>query len=156
MIPEPMRQMPNPPRLHWGFILAAQVLTLGMFQIIWIVVQANWVRRANGSNKALIWSIVNLCMIPALFLLAVIEGLLGVPAGGPVMSAIGSVFRMGILVTGFGAVFVTRNELENSPISIPLSGVLTFFLGVIYLQYHLCDYSVEDKQIPEGSLGLAG
>jgi hypothetical protein len=157
MIPERLQKpMPKPPRLHWGFILALQIVTFGLFQMIWLLVLANWVRRVNGSSRAFWWAIVNICMLPALFLFAVIETAVGVPANDPVMSIAMLVFRFGILVTSLGALFVLRGELEAAPIDITLSGIATLFLGVIYLQYNVYDYDVEQGSVPEGSLGLAG
>ncbi|WP_263378346.1 hypothetical protein [Granulicella paludicola] len=157
MIPERLqRPMPKPPRVHWGFILALQIMTLGLFQMVWLLVLSNWSRRVNGMSRAFWWSLINICMLPALFLFAVIETLVGVPANSPVMAAALLIFRLGILVTALGSLFILRSELESSPISIPLGGVATFFLGVIYFQYHLYDYDVETKTVPEGSLGLAG
>jgi hypothetical protein len=71
------------------------------------------------------------------------------------MTAIVAVFRLGILITALASLFILRGELESAPISIPRGGVATFFLGVIYFQYHLYDYNVEGKAVPEGSLGLS-
>lgn len=156
MIPERLpKPMPKPPRLHWGIVLALQLLTLGMFALAWLIVQANWVRRVNGQSRAFWWAIVNACMLPALFLLVVIETAVGVPANDPIITIISGVFRLGIVVTGLGALFILRSELESAPISIPLGAVATFFLGIIYFQYHLYDYDVEGKNVAEGSLGLA-
>ena len=155
MIPQALpKSMPRPPRLHWGVLLVLQIVTLGLFAIIWLIVIARWVKRVNGKSQAYWWSIVNACMLPALFLLVMIETMVGVPPDGVAISVITTLFRLGILVTGLGSLFVLRSELESSPINIPLSGVATFFLGVIYFQYHLHDYDVEGRMVPEGSLGL--
>ena len=156
MIPERLsKPMPKPPRVHWGIILALQIVTLGLFSPVWLIVQSNWVRRVNGKSSAFWWAIVYASMLPALFLLGVIEALVGVQPNDPPMVAFLLIFRIGIIVAALGALFVLRSELESTPISIPLGGVATFFLGVIYFQYHLYDYDVEGKGVSEVSLGLS-
>ena len=42
-------------------------------------------------------------------------------------------------------IFNRRERWKQTPIDIPLSGVMTFFFAPIYFQYHLFDYSVEGK-----------
>jgi hypothetical protein len=154
MIPERLQKpMPKAPRLHWGWVLALQLLTRGLFSLAWLIVQANWVRRVNGKSRAFVLSIVNACLFPAFFLLIVIEAVL--KAGTDVIGIITTVFMVIFVVSNLWTTFQLRFELESTPINIPLGGVATFFLGVIYFQYNLHDYDVEDKTVPEGSLGLA-
>jgi hypothetical protein len=155
MIPERLQKpMPKAPRLHWGWVLALQLLTRGLFSVIWLIVQANWVRRVNGTSRAFVLSIVNACALPAFVLLIAIEAL--VKAGQTAIGIITACGVVGILILSIWTTFQLRYELESDPIGIPLGGVATLFLGVIYFQYHLHDYDVEEKTIPEGSLGLAG
>ncbi len=145
--------MPRAPRLHWGWVLAGDLLIRGLFPIIWLIVQANWVRKVNGTSKAFWWSIVNACYLPAFFLLVVIE--YAVKADPTAIAVISGIGIFGILVTNLGTVFTLRSELESAPIGIPLGGIATLFLGTTYFQYHLHDYDVEGKALPEGSLGLS-
>ena len=145
--------MPKAPRLHWGWVLALQLLTRGLFGSVWIIVQANWVRRVNGKSRAFVLSIVTLCSLPALVLLIMIEAL--VRAEQTAIGVITGLAVIAIAVLSIWTTFQLRYELESTPINIPLSGVATFFLATIYFQYHLHDYDVEDKTVPEGSLGLS-
>jgi len=156
MIPERLpKPMPKPPRLHWGFVLLFQIVTFGLFNAVWLLVQANWVRRVNGTSKAFWWAIIYICMLPAMFLLLIIEGAVGVRSDDLAFKLIVNVFQLGIFVVAIGAVFILRSELELPPISVPLGGVMTFLFQSVYFQYHLHDYDVEGKAVPEGSLGLS-
>ncbi len=119
----------------------------------WLIVQSNWVRKVNGTSKAFWWSIVNACSIPAFVVLLAIEGL--VKADPTAIAVISGFSLLGIIVLNLGTLFTLRSELESQPIGIPLSGVATFFLGATYFQYHLHDYDVEGRPVPEGSLGLS-
>ena len=155
MIPERLQKsMPKAPRLHWGWVLALQLLTRGLFGVIWLVVQANWVRRVNGNSRAFVLSIVNVCALPAFFLLIAIEAFLN--AGQTAIGTITAVSIVGIMILSIWTTFQLRYELECEPIGISLSRFATLFLGVIYFQYHLHDYDAAGRTVPEGSLGLAG
>ena len=145
--------MPKPVRMHWGWLLVLELITRGLFGPVWLIVQANWVRRVNGKSRAFVLAIVSLCAIPGVILLGGIEGLVGATAAQTgIIVAFGSVIYAGLYLW---AVFQLRNELESEPMGIPLGGVMTFFFSVIYFQYHLYDYDVEGKSVPEGSLGLS-
>jgi hypothetical protein len=154
MIPERLEKpMPKPVRLHWGWLVAIELLTRGLFGPIWLIVQANWVRRVNGKSRAFVLSIVAACSIPAMILLGGIEG-----AVGATSEQIGMIVGFAMIVYAvlyLWSVYQLRSELEAEPIGIPLGGVMTFFFSVIYFQYHLYDYDVEGKSVPEGSLGLS-
>ena len=117
-----------PPKLHWAVVLALGVVTLGIFIIIWVFVQASWVRKVRPESKAI-------------FLL------LGYLAGIVVAVGMGSNPLAGLpQVAGFVCylvgIFMMRSDIEEhfstvSPAGRSLSGVMTFFFGGIYLQYIL-------------------
>ncbi|QMV17679.1 hypothetical protein GOB94_02395 [Granulicella sp. 5B5] len=145
--------MPKPVRLHWGWLVVIELLTRGLFGPIWLIVQANWVRRVNGKSRAFVLSIVAACFVPAMILLGGIEG-----AVGATQEQIGMIVGFATIVyvvLYLWTIFQLRSELEAEPIGIPLGGGMTFFFSVIYFQYHLYDYDVEEKHVPEGSLGLS-
>lgn len=128
MIPERLaKPMPKPVRLHWGWLVLIEVLTRGLFGPV--------------------------CFVPAMILLGGIEG-----AVGATQDQIGMIVGFATIVyvgMYLWTIYQMRSELEAQPIGIPLGGVMTFFFSVIYFQYHLYDYDVEAKSVPEGSLGLA-
>jgi hypothetical protein len=146
--PPVVRAVPDPPRLHWGWVLLLSVITFGVFGSIWLIVQANWVRKVRGRSNALRWAIAYVSAIPALFLFAVVIGVVGALIHWQnVQAAVSSaaVFvRLAVLVCWIFAIFTLSSELSEEPIGIPLVGVMTFFFGPIYFQYHLQDYQVTE------------
>jgi hypothetical protein len=132
--------MPTPPRLKWGWVLALDILTLGLFGIAWLIVQANWSRKATGKRAAFWLSIA----FPGFILLMAFAG---VPNWA---------IKLPSFFLSMAARFVLRDELSEDPINIPLSGVMTFFFAEIYFQYHLSDYKPDGVNVREGSsLGLS-
>jgi hypothetical protein len=151
------RIVPQPPRLHWGWVLALSVLTRSLFGEIWLVVQANWVRRITGNSEPLTWAIVNVCVLPFVLFSAVALGIVIAIAGNhSIPQAIQSLFAgiagLGTFVLYVIANFKMRSALEAAPIGIPLGGVMTFFFGPIYFQYFLHDYVLPDAAEMYGPL----
>ena len=121
------RLVPPPPRLHWGLVLALQILTFGLFGGIWLIVQALWAKRLSGNGRALTWAIVNLVALPVAVVIAAV-----LRSGGAA--------RLLLLALNLTAVFTLRSQLESFPIGMSLSGGLTFLLGPVYFQYHMNNY----------------
>lgn len=132
----------DPPNLHWGLVLLFDVLTCGVFQIVWNFVLAAWVKRVEPNTKAIIYYAVG-------------YGLLFISSGISFPSYI-AVFHHGHASTNLGAGLINivgwvfrilaRFEMKTSleqhfnstePINFEMSGVLTFFFGGIYIQSQL-------------------
>jgi hypothetical protein len=146
--PPVVRAVPSPPRLHWGLVLVLSFCTLGIFGQAWMIVQCVWVRKVYGKSKALPWAIAYAAILPALFVLVFAVAFLGTMMHANVqeLSAIVLlVARVLLIVLWITAVFILRGELTDYPLDIPLSGIMTFFFGPIYFQYHLFDYEVSDQ-----------
>jgi preprotein translocase subunit SecY len=147
--PPVVRAVPDPPRLHWALLLVLSVITLGVFGTVWMIVQANWVRKVRGRSRTLPWAIANASALPALFLFAIVMGVLGAVLHVQNVQATVQLAVQWVRITMYALWFITiytlHNELSEQPISIPLSGVATFFFGPIYFQYHLYDYQVSDE-----------
>jgi len=147
--------MPRPPRLHWGWVVLLQFLTRGFFELAWLIVQANWVRKVRGKSRALPFSIALASLLPLMILyllfMAVIMRLLGSSFETGAAIIVG-VWLLSFVVLRLVTVFTLRSELEKEPIGIPLGGVMTFFFGTIYFQYHLRDW--DGSLEPNGILGL--
>ena len=43
-----VRAVPNPPRLHWGWVCLLSFITLGLFGMAWLIVQSCWLRKVRG------------------------------------------------------------------------------------------------------------
>lgn len=117
-----------PPKLHWAVVLALGIVTLGIFIVIWVFVQASWIRKVRPESKAIF------------YLLGYIAGILcavtlrGNPLGGILQLAGMVVYVIGI--------FMMRSDIEEfygtiTPAGRGLSGVMTFFFNGIYFQYIL-------------------
>ena len=152
------RIVPPPPRLHWGIVLALQIVTLGLFQLIWFVVQAWWVKRMTGENKGFVWAMVNLCAFPAVLLLAFTIGVVVAMKGQSAVAlshALEPFARIVFIVLNITTAFTLRSQMESHPINMPLSGVMTFFFGTIYFQYHMNNYVLPDPNEVFGDIPAA-
>jgi serine/threonine protein kinase len=151
-LPPPQALQFVPPSLHWFAVLALSAITFGLFPLIWIFVQANWIRKIDPGSRARIlftlytaFALLSFCILSFGCIGAVgesgstpesignaIAGLSGISS---FISLIGSIF----FVVG---VFDVRRSLlfyynTVEPIGLRLSGVMTFFFSILYIQYHL-------------------
>jgi preprotein translocase subunit SecY len=147
--PPVVRAVPDPPRLHWAWLLVLSIVTFGFFGSVWMIVQANWVRKVRGRSRTLPWAIANASALPALFLFALVMGALGAAYQlENTQTDVAIAVEWARVIMGalwLITIYMLHNELSEHPISIPLSGVATFFFGPIYFQYHLYDYEVSDE-----------
>lgn len=155
------RELPPPVRWHWGWVLLLNVLTRGLFGAVWLLVQAYWVKRVNGTSRAFAWSIAHVCFFPLIFLAAIGVGVaipllhLNDETAKGLMGALMAFVIVGILVLYYVTVYTLRSELQDLPIGLTLGPIMTFFFGTIYFQYHLRDFSFDQVSTTPGSaLGL--
>src|ERR1700743_2607620 len=59
----PVSPYPPPPSLHWGIVLALDIVTCGLFGWAWIIVQAVWLRKVQPESRGLIYIIIALALI---------------------------------------------------------------------------------------------
>lgn len=130
-----------PPSLHWLLVLILSALTLGVFSWIWSLRQAGFVKRIDRGSSALIlmvFAVIGQIGTDFFYILAMAtnnsEDRLGLLAIETVIYVVSTIF---FLV----AVFQMRRSLLNyynlaEPIGLRLSGVMTFFFNIVYLQYH--------------------
>jgi hypothetical protein len=124
-------QYPDPPNLHWGLVILFAFLTCGFFVYAWDIVQALYVKKLQPTSQALMYYIAGLAL-----LVISIGFALGKP--GLQIDRILNIVGVVILITGR---FNLRKSLEEhfttvEPIGLTLSGVMTFFFGPFYFQYH--------------------
>ncbi len=144
------RAFPEPPRLHWVWVLVLTVVTAGVFWMVWLVVQARWVKKATGNSRPLAWAWAYLVFVVGLLVAAITGAVfLTLTEQRSVFTDFMDTLQNLRRVVGFllyiATVFLLKGALESSPIRIPLHGLATFFFGPIYFQYHLQSYSVEGK-----------
>ena len=117
---------PQPPSLHWALVLLFNLLTQGTFGTIWVFFQAAWVRRIDPSSKALVVLAVALaCGVPPIILVGESELTL-------------TLWLVGLGYAGafIWAYFSMRQSIE-ARFDLNLSGLMTLFFSVFYLQYHM-------------------
>jgi hypothetical protein len=140
----PVDTVPLPPNLHWAILLviliAGQLLALLslLFNWVWVFILANWARRLSGNNKAM----VLVAMYPAGFLAGILSFGFSAAQNSPGASAIGGLLIFGGLIAYIVGIFKIREAMEEyyntrENIALTLSGVMTFFFSIIYLQYHI-------------------
>lgn len=127
--PEP-EHVPLPPNLHWAIVLVLGIGTLGLFNILWALIQANWARRLIKDNKPL----ALVAMYPAGVLTVIMMDVLRIPLVPLVNLITGIVYLIGIFSIR-SAMEDYYNSTEN--IGLSLSGVMTFFFSTVYIQYHV-------------------
>jgi len=140
----PPNLIPLPPNLHWGVVLAIMIvgrlvnLVLILFTWVWSLILANWARKLVNNNIAM----VLVAMYPAGFVAGIFAIGAGTAAGNQAFLALGIVFILAGVVAYVVGIFKIRAAMEeyyNSTenIALTLSGAMTFFFSIIYLQYHI-------------------
>ena len=128
----PATNLIPPPDLHWALLLLLTFVTCGIFGLVWMFIQANWVRRIYPDNKAIVlyWTyVVGVVVAVALSI-----------------SEEQAVQLLSILVNVVGGIcgivghFKLRSGLHDyysgPPIHLHLGPFMTFFFNTIYFQYH--------------------
>ncbi len=131
-------QYPDPPNLHWALVLLFGVISCGLFTTAWDIVQAVWMRQVAPQSKALYYYLAYVANLVLVAILTVVAAQQHVR--NPLVSILNLV---GLVVLLIGR-FSLKNSLEEhfnsqEPMGLLLSGVMTFFFGAIYFQYHLND-----------------
>ncbi len=133
---------PDPPNLHWALVLLLGLLTCGIFTIIYDLVQAAWLKRVQPDTKALFYYIA--AAVCWLFSLGNSMSRIITMHGGYMVhrtNPAGGLLSLAYLVFLLVARFAMRSSLEEhyngpEPIGLRLSGIMTFFFGSLYFQYH--------------------
>jgi len=142
-----MPQYPDAPNLHWGLLLLFGFLSCGLFIIVWEFVQTAWMKRVEPQSKALLY---NAIYVALWFLNLVISignaGFTSSHRGGTAnvgaLTGVAALITIGYIVMLIVYRFSMRSSLEKhftqaEPIGLTLGGVMTFFFGSLYFQYHL-------------------
>jgi len=135
-----------PPDLHWAAVVVLSVLTLGLFHLIWSIVMASFVKKLDDDDLARTLFIASFV---ATFVGRVVRATGRLQSGGVTLG-----FPSGLLLVLVGdmlvlagiACYITaafrmgRSLLTYyhsiEPIGLYLSDAMTFFFGILYLQYH--------------------
>lgn len=132
---------PDPPNLHWGLVLLFSILTCGLFAVAWDFVEVLWVKKVQPNTKAMMYFLI--FVVLWLCNLGSSAGRIGNALHGipPHTSPLAGLISLAGFVFLIVFRFSMRNSLEqhfNGPESfgLRLGGVMTFFFGGLYFQYH--------------------
>jgi GYF domain 2 len=144
-----------PPDFHWALVLLLGVVSCGLFNYAWLIVEAAFVRKIKPESKGLLFVIL---AIAGFFVGGFVNGFMrALNHGEP--NPFGSLFTLAAAVLYFVGVFQMKNDLEDyynstERINLRLSGVMVFFFNVYYFQYHFSRISQWKKSgylQPQGS-----
>jgi hypothetical protein len=128
--------LPAPPSMHWGVLLLLSIVTLGLFSLVWSLVQANWVRKVDGQSKAmlLLWIAIGCFAVgePIYF-----AGILNGAAGGGMLGMGGLLvftYWVLLLVACFSMANSIRRVAADYNLPMDIGGVTLFFFKTLYLQ----------------------
>ena len=115
--PPVYRGFPAPPRLHWAIVFALSFVTIGIFGMIWMVVQANWVRKVTKNSKPFIWCLIYLLFLPLMAFAGGVGGVMssvtkGESAAQTFMAVVTIVAQLGGLVLYVCAAYTLKGALE--------------------------------------------
>ena len=123
---------PLPPgNLHWALLLVLVTVTLGIFGWIWSFIQANWVKKIDRESKAIVYFVI--------YIVSWVAGQALNIAREPVLALPAFLVALVFVLMGVFSMRASIQRYYNTvePRGLRLSGVMTFFFGIIYLQYHL-------------------
>jgi len=134
---------PSPPNLHWGICLLLSLVTCGIFSVVWIMVEAVWVKKVQPASKAVTY----FAIVLGLWVLSFVLGISGAVSAARTghedigLQGIQGIISIAILIVWIVGAFAMRDSIEEhfnsaEPIGLSLSGVMTFFFNVWYFQYH--------------------
>ncbi len=129
---------PDPPNLHWALVLLFGIISCGLFTAAWDIVQAVWMRQVAPQSRALYYYLIYAADIVLIAILSYIA------AQHHVKNPMISLLQLAAYVLVLIGRFSLRSSLEKhfneaEPMGLLLSGVMTFFFGAIYFQYHFND-----------------
>ena len=140
----PQDLIPLPPNIHWVLVLIIMIISrfIGLvfilFTWVWSLVLANWARRLVNKNTAM----VLVAMYPAGILAGGVTIAVGTASNTTALIVLGFVFLLAGVISYVLGIFKIRDAMEDyynskENIALTLSGVMTFFFSIIYLQYHI-------------------
>jgi GYF domain 2 len=129
---------PDPPNLHWGLVLLFATLSCGIFLVAWELVQAAWLKKVAPQSKAIFIYAAGAVIYVIFLAMSFMNGVNHTEAG------YAGIFQLIFGVVDLWGRFSFRSSMEEhyngpEPMGLMLSGVMTFFFGSIYFQYHIND-----------------
>lgn len=130
LVDEGTVEIPRAPNLHWAWVLVLSWVTCGLFNFVWCFVQANWVKKFDPDNTPTILFAVYVAAMLAVNIVPFI--------GNEDLAAVSGLAAIAGIVCFVVGYFKLKGSVE-AYFNRPLSGPMTFFFNIIYLQYHFND-----------------
>jgi hypothetical protein len=136
---------PDAPNLHWGLVLLFAVLTCSLFMFIWNLIVAAWLKRVQPNATSLFYYVGAGVLLVIQWAVSanysmhhVFEPGLHHYSGSPGGLFIGLVVWVVRLVARYSQKASLEEHFNGpEPAGLQLNGVMVFFFGGLYFQYHL-------------------
>jgi hypothetical protein len=133
---------PVPPDFHWALVLLIGFFC-GVFQIVWLFIEAGFVKKLDREGKSLAFLIGGMVTSIVAFIVFFTGASVSANRQEPPTAALVAFLLIALAgaVLHFIGIFQMRSSMLNyyntvEPINLRLSGVMTFFFAVYYFQYH--------------------
>lgn len=139
---------PDAPNLNWGLVLLIDFFTCGLFQYVWNIIVAAWLKKVQPDSKSLflyiaavvVFFVYLIAQIPTQ--MAAIHAAVNHTNPSTTPNLVGGIFYVVLFVVRLVARFMQRASLEEhfntvENVGLKLNPVMTFFFGGLYFQYHL-------------------
>jgi hypothetical protein len=135
---------PVPPGLHWLILILIHLFTFGLFGLVWMFVQASWIRKINKNSKATGFIILSILSAVASTAATSVGGASVVMDYANMPTALvilGVLLLIASPVLFYVGIFGMKKSLESyyntvEPIGLRLSAGMVFFFHTLYFQYH--------------------
>jgi hypothetical protein len=116
------------------------LVTGGLFALAWLFVQANFIKRIDGSSKAR--ELLTGVAAADVVYIGLASSAAASASNAQALASYGPLLLLAGFVLGLVAVFSMRRSLVDyynsvEPIYLRLNEVMTFFFHVLYFQHHL-------------------
>jgi hypothetical protein len=147
--------------MHWALVWVLGAVTFGIFIIVWVFKQLNFVQLIHPQSQAKKFFLIGLGL-EVLYIILLFGGIaIAAATGDPTMAAIagpiGGLCALGAAVFIILSYFKVRASLVYyyntvEPIGLRLSGVMTFFFNILYFQHHfkrIHDWKTTGQLVPQ-------
>jgi hypothetical protein len=148
------RLITPPPSLHWGIVFVLSGITYGIFSAVWLFLQAAWAKRIDPQSTATRYFTIAMVLafitvIGFFMYMSTVsgpvdstEGSAGANAGSTMWLLLFTLTSAGAGGVMFAGILNIRKSMVTyyntvEPIGLGMSGAMTFFFHVLYLQYHM-------------------
>jgi len=120
-------------------------VTCGLFCFSWLFLQAAYVRKIDSESHGVLFSVLSFLSFFVGWFINVISR----ATDGEYSPWFGVLAFVGFILL-LVAIFQIRSDLEDyytiaEPIHLKVSGVMTFFFGILYLQHHFTRIAIWKK-----------